>query len=110
MRAVDEGGELLLRSEVAVGRGEVRDPVAVVRGAVALDRRCPNGGVIHTAVKPRSAIRARPSDEPAHDPSQAREVAAVEPAGIGRVEAGRGARTGGAAAVVRRVAVRVPVR
>ena len=80
----------------------------MVRRAAALHVPLPDGGVTQIDVKPRSLIRASPRRLGAVA-GQPLEVAAVEEAGVGRVVAGDLARAGEPAAVVRRVAVRVPV-
>ena len=96
VRRGDEVGEVLVGAEVRVDRREVEAPVAVVGGAAVLDRVCCfSTGVTQSAVKPRSLIRCRLLGEPL-------QVAAVVVAGVGRVEAGRRARPGQPAGVVRR--------
>ena len=99
---VDERLELGVRAEVRVDLGEVGDPVAVVAGRgvragaldrpVLEDRRHPDRG----GAEPLDVV------EPVE---QAREVAAVVEALVGRVEAGGQPVAGQAAVVVGRVAV-----
>jgi hypothetical protein len=102
VRPVDEGGEALVRAEVRVDGGEVEPPVPVVARATRVDgllfqdRRDPERGEAEV-VDPLEAV------------GQPLQVAAVEVAGVGRVVAGDVGAAGQPAAVVRRIAVGVPV-
>ena len=86
VRAVDEGAELRVRAEVRVDGGEVDGPVAVVPGAVGLDVLLP----VRRRDPDRVEAEVADPREPARTGAvagQAREVAAVVVAGVGRVEA-----------------------
>jgi hypothetical protein len=109
VRALDEGREVGLRAEVAIDRGEVPDPVAVVgraralHGLLTVGRRDPHSRepeILHT-LQAAARIGAA-AGEPA-------EIAAVVPPGVGGVEAGHAADAGEATPIVRRIAVRVAV-
>ena len=108
VRAGYEVREVLVRAEMRVDGCEVPDPVAVVGGARALHRllaegrRHPDRGEAER-LDPREA-RARRAAA-----GEAAEVAAVEPARVGRVVAGDAARPRTPAAIVGGIAVRVAV-
>jgi len=103
MCRIDQVGEILVGAEVRVDGREIEAPVPVVGGAALRDglllehRRDPERREAEV-LDPLQALR-----EPL-------EVAAVEVAGVGRVEPGCRARAGEPAGVVRLEAVRVPVR
>ena len=107
MGAVDEGGEVLVGAEVRVDAVEVDPPVAVVGRAVALHRELrPTGGVTQIAGEAEVLQAREPGVRVGAGPGQPLEVAAVEEAGVGRVEAVRARAAAEAARVVGRVAVR----